>query len=89
MLCIHVDDIECVIVRQLFLPSCYPDTDMLCSIKKYKNLKQRAKSSKHKGIAITGSMMSAMNSLLCFSARSSYPGSYSEFYNQHSFPFLV
>ena len=30
MLCIHVDDIECVIVRQFFLPSCYPDIDMLC-----------------------------------------------------------
>ena len=34
MLCIHVDDIECVIVRQLFLPNCYLDTDMLCVLEK-------------------------------------------------------
>ena len=58
-------------------------------VKKYKNLKLRVKSSKHKGISITGPMMGAMNSLLCLSTKSSYPGSYSEFYDQHSFPFLV
>ena len=59
------------------------------AVKKYKNLKLRAKSSKHKGIAFTGPMMGVMNSLICLSVKSSYPGSYSEFYNQHSFPFLV
>ena len=59
------------------------------AVKKYKNLKLRAKSGKHKGITITGPMMGAVNSLLCLFAKSSYPGSYSEFYNQRSFSFLV